>query len=252
MPTKESTAPTAPTNIRTVTTYATSTTTAWDAASDATSYEVWMTDTGQTGAQPVKTPLSGTTHTATNLLPNRAYHIQVYSVQNADGTPLLSTTAVEKNTTTESVIIEDVIQCPPPDEMAAICPLVCTAATVESPNIVRWSAFSARDFHKIRILNLSRSVRAQIVLERSLVSGKLCIRNYADLICDNIQLAVNPPSSVNCPSGGPALSFCGTFTDSGTTIAYRVEADIDKCVVLILPPASQSSYVIQADRCTHV
>ncbi|MEO6037725.1 MAG: hypothetical protein ABIQ93_04870, partial [Saprospiraceae bacterium] len=88
------------------------------------------------------------------------------------------------------------------------------------------------------------------VLERSLSNGSLCIRSMMNLICDNTQLAVNPPSSLICPTGTPALSFCGSFPQNGGTVNYRIHADIDKCVVYLLAPADISNYIIEADRCT--
>ena len=246
---RELTAPDAPTNLRTVANYATSTLIAWEPALTATSYEVWVTDSAG-GAPTVKAVVKTTAHTISQLLPNHSYHIQVYSVLDTGDEHLMSPTAAEKNTSTDFIIVEDILDCPPHDELGSICPLVCERATVETPNIVAWSAFSTRDFHKIRIKNQSGTIMAQIVLERNIIGGVLHVRNFEDLICDNTQLAVNPPDSSRCPSGMPPLSFCGSFPVGTSTVNYCVSADINQCVVAILSPASQSNYVIEAERCT--
>ncbi len=244
--------PAAPTNLRTLSLYATSTTIAWDAATDATSHEVRVTDLtqidGQTQAYAVA---SGTTYAAVNLLPAHAYRLQVYSVLDNEGTRLLSTTAAEKTSTTAFVIIEDVVEQPAPGGPDTICPLTCTLVAVDSPGIVRWSAFTARDYYKVRIRATNGgTLLAQAVLERNRVNGVLRFRNFTSLMCANTSQTVNPPAGVNCATGVPALSFCGSFPQNGQPVGYRIEADIDKCVVRLLAPASMANYIIEAERCT--
>lgn len=249
---QRSAAPAAPTNLRTLNLYATSITIAWDAAADATSYEVWVTDLTQTGAQTQKTlVLAGTTCTAVELLPAHIYRLQVYSVMDQAGARLLSTTAAEKNSTTAFVIIEDVVEQPAPGQPDTICPLTCGTMAVDSPGIVRWSAYAARDYHKIRIrAKNGGALLVQAVLERRRVNGVLRFRNFTSLMCGNTAQTVNPPASVNCATGAPALSFCGSFPQNGQPVGYRIEADIDKCVVRLLAPASMTDYSIEAERCT--
>ncbi len=241
----------APTNLRTTSIYATSTTVAWDAATEATSYEVWVTNTAEINPQPTKTPVAvGTTHTATNLLPDHPYRIQVYSVLDRDETHLLSTEAAEKNMTTEAIIIEDIVKSPAP---GTICPLVCSPVTVEAPGIVRWSAFVVtRDFHKIKIKDrTSGTVLSQTVLERDRTSnGTLRIRNLIQLICNGVDMTIHPPSRAKCPAGVPPVSWCGSFPQGDTTPNYRIEANIDKCIVRLIAPANIANYIIEAERCT--
>ncbi len=242
--------PGAPTNLRTISTYATSTTIAWDAVAEATSYEVWLTNKTQTNAPPSKVPVTaGTTFIATNLVPANLYRVQVYSVLDAGETHLVSNSAVEKDTNTESIIIEDIVKSPAPD---TLCPLVCSSLTVESPGTVRWSAYVSRDFHKIRIKDRSSgTVMAQAVLERDRTSGGILrIRSLTSLICDGVDMTIHPPSRAACPTGVPLVSWCGSFLQGTTTVGYRIEADIDKCVVLLISPASIASYIIEAERCT--
>lgn len=247
-----STNPAAPTNLRTLNLYATSTTIAWDAATDATSHEVWVTDLTQTGAQTQKIPVvAGTTYTAVALLPAHIYRLQVYSVLDQEGVRLLSTTAAEKNSTTAFVIIEDVVEQPPTGRPDTICPLTCSTMAVDSPGIVRWSAFTDRDYHKIRIrAKNGGTLLAQAVLERNRINGVLRFRNFTSLLCGNTSQTINPPASLGCATGVPALSCCGSFPHNGQQVAYRIEADIDKCVVQLLPPASMVNYTVEAERCT--
>lgn len=243
-------APATPANLRTTSVTATSITVAWNAVNEATSYEVWVTNTVEANAQPrKKLGVTATKFTAADLETGRQHRIQVYSVLDRNTTHLLSAAPAEKNTTTESVIVEDIVKMPADQD--PICPLTCNPVIVESPGIVRWSAFVSRDFHKIRIKNRESGDKvAQILLERKRETTALHIINIKSLICEGEPLTMNAPSVQDCPAGTPPLSWCGSFPRIAPTVYYRIEADTDKCVVKILSPANIADYIIEADRCT--
>lgn len=120
----------------------------------------------------------------------------------------LTPPAAERNSNTDSVIIVAVIECPPHDELSTICPLTCSSITVDTGNTLNWSTFTTRNYQKIRIYNQSRTLLAQIVLERTMVSGVLYVRNMANLICNNTQMvstrqipAITVSAAMAIPSG---------------------------------------------------
>lgn len=212
-----------------------SVTVSWNQVQDARYYTVIARDSAALTDVASSIVVEGTSAVIPDLKPQTGYAVDVFTICEKDGKFYISETPTTIGVSTGWIVTDDVVLL-----QGQPCPFsICTTNVAAPNNCFDWGA--GTQYYQVEIVhNASTTVVARTYLEKSVTGAGIRINNYNTATCGGLPVLEAP---VECPT----FSFCGDFTQPGTstTVNYKLTASLTQCC-LDLPAAD---YTLRVRSC---